>query len=129
MTAETLQDIRQRSRAAHLSNEELDAHTAGLSAIREAFATAHLELCLICRRRLELRNEAPEPAKKPAADDRMAEIAGLLPRMNADLKDYIWTQEPAALERIAAKLRKIDRFARSPLTAGRDEAGRRSRRD
>lgn len=34
-----------------------------------------------------------------------------------------------SLERIAAKLRKIDRFARSPLTAGRDEAGRRSRRD
>jgi hypothetical protein len=78
----------------------------------------------------ELQEEASKPSKpaKPATGVSQHKPAQRSLRPSAGF-EAVGNVTLESLKRIAAKLRKIDRFARSPLTAGRDERERRSRRD
>ncbi|MBW2389340.1 MAG: M28 family peptidase [Deltaproteobacteria bacterium] len=96
----------------------------GLSSTgRQTFAQANLRSSIALA---NLRTSHIEPPVEPSQGQEQAVKRPLRPSAGFEAVGNVTLE---ALRRIAAKLRKIDSFARSPLTAGREEAGRRSHRD
>jgi hypothetical protein len=98
----------------------------GLSSTgRRTFAQANLRSSIALA---NLRTSHVEPPVEPIQGQGQQQAAKRSLRPSAGF-EAVGNVTVEALRRIAAKLRKIDSFARSPLTAGREEAGRRSHRD